>query len=615
MIDSRSAPCQCGAHARPQRHRGVHLPGAGNWCSQRAYRAYWHRCDPNSPPAQRRLSSFPLLLPLPLRKPHVAIQIIVLATIYVLAARLGLAMDAVSGFATLVWPPTGIALAALVLRGYRLWPGIAIGAFVVNLMTGAPPLVALGISAGNTLEALLGVWLLNRVEDFDPRLGRLRDVLAFLGFACVLSPTVAATVGVLSLHAAHMIPTGATIVTWQAWWVGDLMGALLIAPPLLIWTLPPWPRFNRPEFLEATALALTLTLVGLIIFADAFNPESRIRVAYPFFPVLGWAAMRFGQRGAVTATLLTSIIAIWGTASGRGPFAQPELYRSLFAVQTFMAVAATSCLVFGAAIAEREAAEQALRAAHTMVTTANRAKADFLAVMSHELRTPLNAISGYVDLLALGVDGPLAPKQHEALARIQRSQAHLLSLIEDILGFAKIEAGRVRLAPEPLPAGDVVRGVLPLIEPDAERKRITLTVGDIGPSVIVRADPEKLRQILVNLLTNAVKFTAAGGSVRIDADREFDRVRFRVTDTGIGIPPDQLARVFEPFVQLEHGRTRRYSGIGLGLSITRDLAIAMGGEVKLDSKVGEGTTVSVFLPTADSRNPTPPSLPVTEPVS
>ena len=531
-----------------------------------------------------------------MRRPRVVVQIVALTTVYVLAARLGLAMDAVSGFATLVWPPTGIALAALILRGFKLWPGITIGALVANLMTGAPLLTALGIATGNTLEAVLGAWLLSRLDEFHPRLERLRDVLAFIGFAALLAPIVSATIGVASLYFGGIVSRETIRVTWYAWWLGDAMGALLVAPPLMVWAAGPRPVVTTRRALEAGALAITLVAMGWLIFSTPATGLPRRPVAYQFFPVLGWAALRFGQRGAVTATFAASAIAIWGTALGLGPFVQPELYRGLFAVQTFMAVAATSFMVLGASIAERESAEAALRSAHAMVTAANRAKADFLAVMSHELRTPLNAISGYVELLTMGVDGQLSAKQKDALARIQRSQAHLLSLIEDILGFAKIEAGRVSLSVEPVSAGDVVRGVLPLIEGDAERKRLELIVGDIDPSLVVRADPEKLRQVLVNLLTNATKFTPSGGKVRIEAEREFDRVRFRVSDTGIGIPADQIEHVFEPFVQLEHGRTRRYSGIGLGLSISRDLVSAMGGVVSLESRVGEGTTVAVVLP-------------------
>ena len=567
---------------------------------------YWAPHSPVSLP-QPRLHSISSV-----RRPHVVVQIIALATIYVLAARLGLAMDAVSGFATLVWPPTGIALSALILRGFRLWPGIAIGALIANLMVGAPVLIALGIATGNTLEAVVGAWMLSRLDDFNPSLERLRNVLAFIGMAALLAPVVSATIGVASLQLGGIVATDAMRVTWTAWWLGDAMGALLIAPPIMVWAAGRAPVVTWQRAVEAIALALILVIVGWLMFLKPGDGKPERPVAYQFFPLLGWAAVRFGQRGAVTATLAVSAIAIWGTALGHGPFAEAELFRGLFAVQTFMAVAATSFMVLGASIAEREAAESALRSAHTMVTTANRAKADFLAVMSHELRTPLNAISGYVELLTLGVDGTLSPKQREALARIQRSQAHLLSLIEDILGFAKIEAGRVSLTPEPVPAGDIVRSVLLLIEPDVERKRLTLTIGTIDPAHVVRADPEKLRQVLLNLLTNATKFTPSGGRIHVGAEREFDRIRFTVTDTGIGIPEDQFQHVFEPFVQLEHGRTRRYSGIGLGLSIARDLVAAMGGEVKLESKLGEGTTVSVLLPAVVAAAVMPSAPPATE---
>jgi signal transduction histidine kinase len=335
----------------------------------------------------------------------------------------------------------------------------------------------------------------------------------------------------------------------------------------------------------------------MLIFGALLGSGTRMFAqAYMFFPLLIWAALRFGQRGAVSTAFVLSVIAVAGTAMGRGPFVRPVLHESLFALQTFMGVAAATFLVMGASISERRRAENEVRLAHRRAAEANAAKAEFLAVMSHELRTPLNAISGYVDLMSLGVDGPLTEKQRTALARIQLNGRHLLALIDDVLSFVKIEAGRLKVDIETVRVLDVLGTLEALIRPELLRKELGFSCDPCDEGLTIRADPEKLRQILLNFLANAIKFTAEGGRINVGAEDRGEFVRIWVTDSGIGIPKEQLSRVFEPFFQVEQGPTRRYPGIGLGLAIARDLAHAMNGEVRLESTAGVGSTVSLLLP-------------------
>jgi signal transduction histidine kinase len=515
-----------------------------------------------------------------------------LAAIYIVAARLGLGLDAVAGFATLVWPATGISLAALVTFGYRVWPGVFVGALVANLWTGAPLLVALGIGVGNTLEAVAGTYALRRIPGFRPSLDRVQDVVGLIVLAAGLSTMVSATIGVASLYLGGIVSLADAGRAWRAWWLGDLIANLVVAPVLMIFGVTPKVRLSRRRMAEAGALTATVLAVSVLIFGGSGGQ------AYFIFPPLIWAALRFGHHGAVSMTLLTSVVAVWGTASGHGPFAGPVLNESLFAMQTFMALTAATFLIFGASIAERRRAEQSLRRAYETVAEANRVKAEFLAVMSHELRTPLNAISGYVELMSMEVHDPITETQRTYLSRIQSNQQHLLSMIDDVLSFAKVEAGRLTVAIETVRVADVLSAVQSPIEPELRRRALSFTCDPCEPSLMVQADPEKLRQILLNLLGNAMKFTPAGGRVGVGVVRERDTVRISVSDTGIGIPPDQLGRVFEPFYQVEHGTTRSHPGIGLGLAIARDFARAMGGELRLASERGRGTTASLELPAA-----------------
>jgi signal transduction histidine kinase len=229
---------------------------------------------------------------------------------------------------------------------------------------------------------------------------------------------------------------------------------------------------------------------------------------------------------------------------------------------------------------------------------ANKAKADFLAVMSHELRTPLNAIGGYAEIMSLGARGPVTETQQGDLERIQVNQRHLLGLINSILNFTRLEAGQVQITLERVELAELLHGLEALVGPQMRAKPLELAIADCGAGA-VRADEEKLRQILLNLLTNALKFTPAGGSVDVGCEQADGEVRIHVRDTGRGIPPAELESVFEPFVQVDrHVTPHNDQGVGLGLAISRELARRMGGNLSAQSEVGAGSTFTLTLPAA-----------------
>ena len=248
-------------------------------------------------------------------------------------------------------------------------------------------------------------------------------------------------------------------------------------------------------------------------------------------------------------------------------------------------------------LVESERARADAEAARAEAEGANRAKAEFLATMSHELRTPLNAIGGYAELLEMGIRGPVTDLQRDDLSRIQQSQRHLLGLINEVLNYAKLETGTIRYDIGDVPVGEALAAAHSLVAPQARAKGITLSIAPGAPATLTaRADPEKLRQILVNLVGNAVKFTLDGGRVEMSCAAEGGRVVFRVRDTGIGIPREKLETIFDPFVQVRSDLTRPHEGTGLGLAISRDLARAMGGDLRAESELGQGSTLTLTLP-------------------
>lgn len=245
-----------------------------------------------------------------------------------------------------------------------------------------------------------------------------------------------------------------------------------------------------------------------------------------------------------------------------------------------------------------ESSNQELARLAAEAAAANKAKSDFLAMMSHELRTPLNAIAGYAQLLEMGLRGPITPEQRTDLSRIQGSGQHLMAVINSILNFARLEAGQLEYTLSDVPLCDVIGEVGALLEPQIASNGISYEVRGCPASLNVRADPDKLRQILLNLLTNAIKFTESGGHIWLEALTSANEALVRVRDTGVGIPPDKMEHIFEPFVQLERSLTNTMHGTGLGLAISRDLARRMGGELTVKSASGKGSTFTLALPLA-----------------
>jgi signal transduction histidine kinase len=262
----------------------------------------------------------------------------------------------------------------------------------------------------------------------------------------------------------------------------------------------------------------------------------------------------------------------------------------------------------GAQALERARLREAEERARAEAEEANRAKSDFLARMSHDLRTPLNAIGGYAELMEEGIYGEPTAGQRQSIERIRRAQQHLLTLINDVLSFAKLEAGQVSVSVRRVPMTEILTELRALIEPQVAAKGLQLELSGDASDLVLLVDPDRVVQILGNLLTNAVKFTDAGGHLTLSWERVDDDVEIAVRDTGRGIPAERLRAIFDPFVQIDGPEHGARQGVGLGLAIGRELARMLKGDLRVESRVGEGSTFTLRLPLERSARPEPAEM-------
>ncbi|MDP9399455.1 MAG: ATP-binding protein, partial [Actinomycetota bacterium] len=519
------------------------------------------------------------------------------AALYAAAVVLGRETRLEGTQLSLVWPAAGVAI--LWLAGSWRRPALrrldvvllfAVAA-ATNAATGASGRLALSFGAANAVQAVVACAVFARLQPGAWRLEKARDVVALLA-ASVTGSVASAAVG----------SAGVWLLTDQVWplapavWVPRNATSTIVvagAGLRLLATSRPRARGRRVErgweFVGFNAAAIVS--LGVLFALTAGVP-----LAFLILPLGVWVALRFSTTLAAVHSLVSgaSLIALI-LLGGQGPFERQEPVAEVMVTQVFIAVTAVMTLVLAlyrderqVLLDERRARELELGRARDAALEASWMKSRFLANMSHEIRTPMNGVIGMTELL---LESGLTDEQRRLARTLSTSGQALMTVIDDILDFSKVEAGKLELRSEPFAVRAAVEAAAGLVAEPARGKRLVLEVlvEDAVPRIVV-GDPVRVQQVLTNLLANAVKFTHEGGvSLRVAPAGE-GVVRFEVADTGIGVPPEALDHLFEPFVQADSSTTRSFGGTGLGLSICRELVRLMGGDIGVTSEVGGGST-------------------------
>ena len=547
-----------------------------------------------------------------------------LAAAYALAGKLGLGLALAHGLATPVWAPTGIALAALLVFGRGLWPGITLGAFVVNATARAPLAFSALAAAGNTLSVLLALWIIERAGGLGA-MERFVQVARLVAGALV-APAASASVGTVALWATGRIPRSDLDTTWWVWWLGDSLGFLLVTSFLVAWARVRRPALTGRRF-EAALLGVGLVISNLAAFSRWNLALGAHPLAYLAIPFVIWAALRFGLPGATLGTLVTSGFALWGAAHHMGPLGAAPMAEVLVWWQVYSVVVAITSLAVAGVATERLRTLQALRWSEAEMraardaavraeaevrvysatleqrvadrTAALRAQndqmAEFSYTISHDLRAPVRAIRGFADALLEESDERLGPAEREYTARIREAATRMDNLIQELLAYSRL--GNVELAHEPVSlsraAGEAIRQLSSDLSSSGGSMDNRLT--EDLPRVL--AHQPTLVQVIANLLGNAVKFVAPGRRpvVTLRAERNGGSVRLWVEDNGVGIAPEHHERIFRVFERLHAADGE---GHGIGLAMVKRAVERMGGAVGVESAPGSGSRFWIELATA-----------------
>ena len=531
--------------------------------------------------------------------------LVAIGVIYFALAKGGLALASIHPSATPIWPPTGVALAAVLLWGYRTWPAIFAAAVIANATTAGSVATAIAIAAGNSLEAVVGAYLINRWSSGCNTFSTPNSVAKFVLICFVIATPISASIGLTSLATAGYIERTNFANAWVTWWLGDVTGALVIAPVIVLWASSHYHAFNRNEFLETVGVLATAAAVGLIAFSPLIE-QTPSRDPLGFLAILPmlWAALRRGPRDTATVALVLAGITIWGTLTGGGPFTTADLNVSFLLVLMFLISITVPSLLLSADVEVRKKGEESLRRAQIELERkvaertqelelANAAKSRFFAMASHDLRQPLHALGLFVAQLRTPLK---SGERTKTIERIDATRKEMYEMFNSLLDISRLDAGILTPKITEFPIARLLQTIETRFDQATREKGLRLRVR--RSDAWVRSDAMLLERILLNLVSNAVRYTLRGGII-VGCRRRGEMLRIEVWDSGPGIPEDQKQNIFGEFFQLPAPERNRYGGLGLGLAIVDGLRLLLNHQIDLASTVGRGSRFAILVPMAD----------------
>jgi len=494
---------------------------------------------------------------------------------------LGLRLALLNPSATTVWPPSGIALAACLVLGRRMWGGVFIGAFLVNIATSGSWPASLGIATGNTLEAVLGSFLVERFARGIHAFEEARDVVRFTLFAPVLSTTLSATCGLLSLASAGQVPWSQFRSVWATWWFGDMGGDLIVAPLLILWSRPAKVPLDLRRGLEGAALAGLLLLLEVLVL-QGWNGGSggNFGVGFLAIPVLLWAAFRFQPRGTASVVVLLSAAVLWGTLTFSSGLPVETRAQTLVLVQAFLSVLSITALAVSAAVMERRRAMENLARQLVEVARLNRqldAQKDeirtYHSLLTHDITNVTMALLGLVERLLLQADGPLTEKQEELIRRSNRQALEMNRMGENARMLVRVREQGLPPPNGPLSIRDSLDRAVRLVR-DLHFDRPFNVRVDCPSGLSVQNLPF-LDSIFINLLDNGVRHTpreqVPALDIRVKPEKESLRIE---VEGGSPPPPEVVSHLFDGDMS-----PKKSSGHGIGLVLVREVLHRAGGSI------------------------------------
>ncbi|MGV3526882.1 MAG: ATP-binding protein [Candidatus Sericytochromatia bacterium] len=518
---------------------------------------------------------------------------------------------------TPIWLGAGFALAVLLLRGPRMIPALFVSIAVAEIDFFSNVIIPQSthssllqhllmwflLTSGITLNIAAGYFAVTLLLKTHNPFREMRHIVAYVGITA-LTFLIGATLALPIVLIEGAVEKAGIFLLWRNWWLSDYGSSLVLTPLLVVLFYERGRAVGQHALLKITLFVMAyLACVYVVFFAPATHHLPMIWLLYS---ALIGAAILFGESGAVVVGFSSSLIALWATVQGLGPFTLFPADYVLLIEQFFVSFFMISALVVAAILSEKQKTLDELRVANALAQSASqqalessRVKSEFLANMSHEIRTPLNAVMGFTELLARTITDK---QQLSYLQAIKSGGQSLLTLINDILDLSKIEAGKLDLQYEPVALHELLEEMIRIFSAKADEKKLKLVL-DIDPQLphFLILDEIRLRQILFNLMGNALKFTDKGqvklsaSSILNEADDSKVDMVISVADTGVGIPDSALKSIFEAFTQQDKQDTRKYGGTGLGLSISRKLVSMMDGTIEVESSFGEGATFSVYF--------------------